>query len=156
MEPDYSKAKKQAEKIIEENCILEPPIKIIYIAENYGLTVFISDFENPKQSGILNFDEKIVHLNRADHAFRQRFTAAHELGHFLMHKDLGEKHIERRSPILGDKEWYEKEADAFAAHLLVPLHFLKKELSVETVRSLSKKYQVSEDVIGYQLKRIKK
>ncbi|QYO75602.1 ImmA/IrrE family metallo-endopeptidase [Devosia salina] len=57
-------------------------------------------------------------------AERARFTVAHELGHYLLHRDkqpkgfwCGEDVIVRR-----EVEGIEKEADTFAAFLLMPLH----------------------------------
>ena len=93
---------------------------------------------------------KKIRVNKSDHSFRRRFTIAHELGHFLMHKDLRKEFIERRSPIAKEKPWYEQEADAFAAHLLVPLEFLKED-SRNCLSSINmqNRYQVSDSVIGY-------
>ena len=165
--PDYGKSQIQAEKVLQENDIISVPIPIDQIAMNYGLQIFISDFNDSTESGLLSPKEKKVYINRKDSIARRRFTLAHELGHFLMHKGLEEiKHkefIERRSPISGEKPWYEKEADAFAAHLLVPIIFLKKEgyifstkenIPFQKVYDLSKKYDVSIDVIGYQINRM--
>jgi hypothetical protein len=56
----------------------------------------------------------------------RRFTLAHELGHFVLpeHVDvlLGTTpvHFSRGGHFRGRKEWWEVEADAFAAELLVP------------------------------------
>ncbi|MDB5531500.1 MAG: hypothetical protein JWR51_4603 [Devosia sp.] len=55
---------------------------------------------------------------------RARFTVAHELGHYLLHREeypdgfwCGEDVVSRR-----EGEGVEKEADTFAAYLLMPLH----------------------------------
>jgi Zn-dependent peptidase ImmA (M78 family)/DNA-binding XRE family transcriptional regulator len=50
------------------------------------------------------------------------FTAAHELGHLLLH--LAAYQVERAD----EDENEEKEADIFAAHFLMPDHLFKKEL----------------------------
>ena len=50
------------------------------------------------------------------------FTAAHELGHLLLH--LGAYEVEKAD----EDENEEKEADIFAAHFLMPDHLFKKEL----------------------------
>lgn len=153
-QPNYQKAQDQAEKVLRENYVLEVPVPIGEVCERYGLTVLLANTNQQENSGVLDFEGKLIYINKLDSNFRQRFTVAHELGHFLMHKELGKKHIERKSPIAGEKPWYEKEADAFAAHLLVPLEFLKQDCCLP-LSDISQKYKVSFDVIGYQMNRLK-
>jgi len=56
----------------------------------------------------------------------QRFTAAHEIGHLLLHEGVKETLMHRDLPISGltrvatSRPWYEREADHFAACLLMP------------------------------------
>lgn len=57
--------------------------------------------------------------DRANDVYRHRFTACHELGHLLMHKNV----------IPGDLE-QEKEANRFAAELLAPADEIAHELPV--------------------------
>ncbi len=155
-QPNYKKARREAERVLEENSILSPPIPIHEISMNYGLQIFMYEFDDPNQSGLLNFKEKTVYISKDNSIVRRRFTLAHELGHFLMHKELGVDHIERISPIAGEKPWYEQEADAFAAHLLVPLNFLNKEGdNLKDIAFLANRYDVFVDIIGYQIKRMK-
>jgi len=65
----------------------------------------------------------IVINNDKEPLTRQRFTAAHELGHHLLHRKGGssmviaESDLQAHSP---QKSIEEKEADAFAGHLLAP------------------------------------
>ncbi|MEJ1167864.1 ImmA/IrrE family metallo-endopeptidase [Variovorax sp. CCNWLW235] len=53
----------------------------------------------------------------------QRFTAAHEIGHFILHPHVGDRTLHRELPV-GSGGWQrsplEKEADYFAACLLMP------------------------------------
>lgn len=51
----------------------------------------------------------VLTTNRADDVYRYRFTAAHELGHLILHHDIAS----------GDAR-QEKQADAFAAEFLTP------------------------------------
>lgn len=61
---------------------------------------------------------------------RARFTIAHEFGHYLLHRDkypdgfrCGEEVVSRRSG-----KGVEKEADTFAAYLLMPLHDFRAQI----------------------------
>ncbi len=61
----------------------------------------------------------ILTPDRANDVYRHRFTACHELGHLLLHRNV----------IPGDLE-QEKEADRFAAELLTPAAEIADELSI--------------------------
>ena len=91
----------------------------------------------------------------------------HELGHFLLHKNSQNLFVEKKvffrdeESSLGEEK-REKEANAFAAALLMPSSFLKTEIdeavnkkSLESdedlVHYLSKKFDVSEIAMTYRL-----
>ncbi|RHK01314.1 ImmA/IrrE family metallo-endopeptidase [Enterococcus casseliflavus] len=57
-----------------------PSIDVIKIAEKLGFNIKF-DFMN--ESG--KIDGKTIHVNSLDAEVRQRFTIAHELGHYLLH-----------------------------------------------------------------------
>jgi Zn-dependent peptidase ImmA (M78 family) len=62
-----------------------------------------------------------IFLNAEDHPTRQRFTCAHEIGHFVKHGDQGFEFVDYRdmTASLGVDE-DERYANAFAAALLMP------------------------------------
>lgn len=63
--------------------------------------------------------ERLVQLSNGFSAQSQRFTTAHELGHFFLHP--GENHFCDREPQHGAlRPQCEAEADCFAAELLMP------------------------------------
>lgn len=61
----------------------------------------------------------------------QRFTAAHETGHFVLHPWIGDKTVHRDRAVDGVSAYgrapLEQEADYFAACLLVPVKVLEAE-----------------------------
>ena len=61
----------------------------------------------------------------------QRFTAAHEIGHFVLHPYVGDRiaHRDRTVFDIGNpsRSTFEADADYFAACLLVPLKLLEEE-----------------------------
>lgn len=73
--------------------------------------------------------------DRADDVYRHRYTAAHELGHILMHHDV--------SPPDQEKE---REANAFAAELLAPateiIEDLPQRLQMHEVAAISKRWGI--------------
>lgn len=67
---------------------------------------------------------------------RLRFSFAHELGHYILHKELADKQIyssvddfvEWQEDYGGEKENIERQADEFAGRLLVPRESLEKDI----------------------------
>lgn len=80
---------------------------------------------------------------------RDRFTVAHEIGHFIMHKPgsiaLARSTSQQEIPKFKDPEW---QANTFAGELLAPLHVIRG-FSVEEV---SMHCKVSKTVAAIQLR----
>ncbi len=64
--------------------------------------------------------EWIIGINSLHHRNRQRFTLAHELGHYFLHRDIGgfeDRALFRREMQFDQRE---SEANSFASKLLMP------------------------------------
>ncbi len=86
--------------------------------------------------------------NESDPSVRKRFSVAHEIGHLL----LG--HPGQNSSFdLESKDLFEVEANLFAAELLIPYDWIKKDLSGfnTNIKDLSLRYWVSEAAMGWRL-----
>lgn len=154
---DFEKPRREAEKIWEELCLTEPPLPIVEVAQSYGLKIVEVAFKgNNEISGVLDINNKIIYLNQDDSVQHKRFTIAHELGHWCLHHGLLENNpdlgIYYRRPIGGESDDKEKEANCFAANLLVPLSQLQKFSSTYSDAELAKIFAVSAQVIGYRKK----
>ena len=119
------------------------PIPVFDIIEYLGYDVdFRKDdiYEDQNLLGGTLIDKKVVEINEnlSDHEGRMHFTAAHEVGHIVLHvplytkihsKDLSQNKIISRKDcgFEGSKkdpeEW---QADKFAAFLLMPTDLMKK------------------------------
>lgn len=124
-----SKTINAAEKIIaeikEKNGKIKFPIDPFEILKSKKVLITFSDFD--KLEGLLLYDtqkESIVSINLNRPVTRQRFTAAHELGHIILHTEINGTNF--LCPIYGMKSPIEKEADDFASHLLMPTDELEK------------------------------
>lgn len=150
----------KAEEVLRDNLVEEPPVKITEIARNYGLLVETADLGEygADVAGFIDPASKIIYVNKKDSATRQAFTIAHELGHWLMHQDELEKEPNKyavlyRKPlgtVNGDP--VEKQANTFAANLLVPKKMLEKYAKDSDINTLADIFGVSTEVIGYRLK----
>lgn len=106
------------------------PVKIGGIANSFGISVKSSTL-NAGISGEIKRDGNgyVIRVNRHDVKARQRFTLAHEIAHFLLHKELiGDGIVDDilyRSS-LSDK--IEAQANRLAADILMPMPYINKKM----------------------------
>src|SRR5699024_9700144 len=128
----------------------EDPIDdVVEIAELLGITVIKFSYDEDKVdafSSINNINDKdyfIIVTGNTGSFFRQQFSISHEIGHWLLHRDLNPQEL--------DKEEYrdmEKKANEFASAFLLPKDrftedFNKLTLNLESLLYLKKKWNVS-------------
>lgn len=101
-----------------------PEVNVEEIAKKMGLKV---SYCIMPESG--NLEEKNIKVNTLDAPVRQRFTIAHELGHYLLHKpdDVVYRDVIDNYDTLFDRI-REREANNFAADLLMPEKLLSKTI----------------------------
>lgn len=155
-------------KLLREAAVHEPPVDVETLARSQGVAVTYQ----PLPAGADDLSGCFVHtpdgryiigVNAAHHPNRQRFTVAHELGHFLLHQDsVDDVHVDgvflRDQRSAAVVEPIEIEANAFAASLLMPEAMLKKDLArleglddEEQVRALARRYAVSVQAMTLRL-----
>lgn len=101
----------------------------------------------------------VVNSNHAP--TRRRFTAAHELGHYVFHRDLlGEGVGDNRAyrtegterPNANIRPIHERQANSFAANVLMPRHRLMN-VGHETTAALAERFGVSQEAMRIRLGR---
>lgn len=126
----------KAAEVLRDLRIDGPEVDVQRIAEAHGALVrYVSTDDDV--SGMLHRDQggrPVIGINAAHHSNRQRFTLAHEIGHLLLHE--GETYLDtprmavrmrdERSATGTDLE--EIQANKFAAALLMPVAFLRRDL----------------------------
>lgn len=144
--------------ILKEKNILKPPVPIKRIAVSYGVDLFFVELPDDI-SGILDLENKNdakIFVNKLHSSKRQRFSIAHELGHFFLHEHNA-IHIDRYSFFRNRNsetalDPMEIEANRFAAEILMPSKFLEEELSryidiididEDVIWELAKKFKVT-------------
>ena len=155
----------KAEQILNESGLRSIPVPIEDIAAHYKLQIgkaTSSDF-----SGILIRKDgaALIGINSTDTPRRQRFTIAHEIGHFFLHPTKEVLVDYRRTSNKGaHRTPKEREADIFAASLLMPRQELIKdfmrvaggvltdeEQTKNVVSLLATKYEVSDEAMNIRL-----
>lgn len=108
--------------------MLTPEIAIQFIGYKYEDAEYLGDFNN-KESKIAGIIDQLAKRISISHRFSpkvRRFTAAHELGHAILHNT---SKLHRDRPIDGSDQRREKieiEADKFATYFLMPEKLVKK------------------------------
>jgi Zn-dependent peptidase ImmA (M78 family)/transcriptional regulator with XRE-family HTH domain len=127
---------------------------LVRAMENHGLIVTLVPFAGKATATVDAFSTShlprpvvVLTPDRADDVYRHRFTAAHELGHLLLHPDTAP----------GDAV-QEREADAFAAELLTPSSeitpLLPARVDLHVLDRLSKQWGVSVDSLIYRCREV--
>lgn len=149
--------------ILEKMKIDVAPINVEDVASRCH--IFIKRAPDKHFSGILLRKEGIAFMavNSDEAPVRQRFTIAHELGHFFLHenKESFIDYRDNKKNIIRDKK--EIEANKFAAALLMPKKMLQKDVKSylaggfdeSVVSFLAKKYEVSDEAMTFRLMNLK-
>jgi len=156
---DFPKIEALAEELLKNHKLHAPPIDVFSLAEQIGISIDQGPMGD-NVSGAIHFEgenQAAVALNTTESQQRQRFTLAHEIGHFLMHRDRDlyiDSHdmLFRRLEVPANAK--ERDANVFAAALLMPKTLLEAEGKVsaqDDVARLAKKYKVSVPAMSYRL-----
>ena len=137
-----------AERLLREHCRNSVPVDPGKIAQALGIEVRLEAVDDDL-SGFLLRDQKnnrvVIGANLRHHPNRRKFTIAHELGHFLLHEaetvHLDQQKagylIQRRDGKSSTGEdMFEREANLFAAELLMPARSLEKDLRGQAIDAL--------------------
>ena len=121
-------AEKVLKRIKETKGKISFPINPFELLKENNAIITYSNFD--KLEGLLLYDKEksVVSINMNRQITRQRFTAAHELGHILMHTQVNVNNF--LCPISGVKSDIEKEADSFASNLLMPTDELNRQVDI--------------------------
>lgn len=169
----YKKIEVTANKLLKSVKIRSVPVDVEEIAEFLNIRIFYEDLDEDV-SGFLAVEcgNATAVINKNQHPNRQRFTIAHEIGHFVLHASS-----ERDKNLFIDKKYTvhhrdhksclgtlkaEREANLFASVLLMPKDLIGKLLDESGLDffddsetfSLSKKLGVSEQALGFRLARL--
>lgn len=119
---------------IVEPFLQEVPVRVGALADALGIKVVRSPL-SPNISGLIKPSPETragfeIRVNKYEVPERQRFTVAHELGHYLLHRhDIGAggvvDSVMYRSALTSRKE---AEANRIAADIVMPLHLVRREV----------------------------
>lgn len=146
---------------------LRAPVDVAGIASALSVPVEY-EFLDDNISGAIKSDNRALNgyeilVNASHSPVRQRFTIAHELGHFIYHRDLlgrgtGDTRAYRAEPGTGFPNQHitpreERQANAFAANVLMPRTLIAEFENRGIVSSslLAEIFEVSGDAMRIRL-----
>lgn len=168
----FKKIDQKAQKLLEQYQALTIPVNLKSVAESLALRVMDKPLEE-EFSGFLAVQEKTIVINSQHPPVRRRFTVAHEIGHYVLHRKK-----KPDSPVFIDHAVYfrrseggsdlvnhqmEMEANAFAAGLLMPQilleEYLEKHPDVDLgqtagIKLLADEFEVSRPAMEYRLRNL--
>jgi hypothetical protein len=138
------------------------PVDVSAIAHDLGINVWemhdlpdgISGkiFKDPLNGGFENYS---IGVNATENFRRKRFTVAHEIAHFILHRDkIGDELTDDAMYRSGLSTREEVQANSLAADIIMPVHLiqqLRKNKGNEDVSALADALQVSEPAMRVRL-----
>lgn len=137
------------------------PVQVVPIAEELGLQVYRADDWPDGLSGMILRDADLggpsgyaIVVNQRHHERRRRFTIAHEIAHFVLHKDLiGDCIQDDALYRSGLSNRIESQANKLAADILMPWHLINDAINsgVDDVERLAEMFNVSKSAMSIRL-----
>ena len=132
-------------------------------ARRLGIAVFNTEFADAAVSGIFRKvgDAFEIHVDATSSPKRARFSAAHELGHYVLHRGEVDAVVDsdvnmyRRGPATestGAERRREYQANMFAVEFLMPADKVREAYGVTNdLGRLARVFDVSEEAMGYRV-----
>ncbi|MDZ8089962.1 MAG: ImmA/IrrE family metallo-endopeptidase [Nostoc sp. DedQUE12b] len=158
---------KNATDLLESLKSMDLPVRVDAIAYRLGLMVeFVPLGEEVSGLLVIENGKGTIGINEAHIPVRQRFTLAHEIGHYILHKEQSELFIDKKyTAIFRDSRSSsgelrrEIQANQFAAALLMPRKLVENEIKARgldlgddcMLRKLAEDFEVSIQAMAYRL-----
>ncbi len=164
----YQDIEKKVDSLLIEYDIKKAPVSVSRFAKKSSLQLIPYEFGEGISGALLIEDGKAtVGYNPKESKVRQRFTIAHEIGHYILHRQNSPIFYDKAQILFRDEnnssgQRKEREANAFAASLLMPKSMINKELSAirndkigitdeEIIKELASRFEVSQIAMTYRL-----
>lgn len=161
----FKHIEEKAEVLLKENNFYSVGFDINKLIKKLNIELIEKSFENDI-SGLLAISnyKVVISCNINEDKKRQRFTKAHEIGHFVLHSkdqplfiDKPPRVMYRNNASTTGEIYKEREANAFAAALLMPSGLISERIhnciydGYRAVAELAKEFKVSEQAMSFRL-----
>lgn len=135
------------------------PVNLDAIARDLGIRVYSQPLGSNVAGKLVRANDSngraafSIYVNATDHPNRRRFTQAHEIAHFILHRDLIERglvdDVMYRSDLSGA---YETQANRLAADILMPIPLMRKMWErIPSAGGMARIFGVSEEAMRIRL-----
>jgi hypothetical protein len=149
-----SDIRRQATRLLDSAGISHEPVSLRDIVSALNLELVKRTREPFTSEAALEplGDGRAIVLNGGGDSGRRRFTIAHEIGHFVLHPERCRP--ERGGVVNEAGRMEEREADAFAAELLMPEHLVRDAVREQglDVDRLADRFEVSRKAMQARLR----
>lgn len=159
---------KRARWLLAKASVDTTPVEVERIAEHLRIKIELADLGEDCSAVLVRHGPRaVIGINETHPDNRQRFSIAHEIGHFLLHN--GDTYIDKGYRVnfrdlesgSGTKK-EEMDANAFAAALLMPAPWVRAAFKKqpfdltedESLQKLARKFKVSTQAMTYRLMRL--
>lgn len=157
---------REAAQLLKRAGVGGPPVDVEKVAAQLSIRVEQADLDEDCSGILIRSDEDgaVIGVNWDHHPNRQRFTIAHEIGHFLLHKggtfiDKGTYARFRDQQSGSGTVSEEKQANQFAAALLMPAEWVKEAFKAHpfdpadgsALQDLADAFQVSTQAVMFRI-----
>lgn len=159
---DYKDIEKKVNKLT--NVYSEPPIPVCEIIRQQGVKLYTADFKQfvDTFSGFCDFENDSIYLNQDDSRERKFVVAAHEFGHWFLHRAEFKKKPDAYAFLPRYREIAdgsvddikEKQADYFALNLIMPIRLVEEFNHLYSVSELARLFNVPRSLMERRLKAI--
>lgn len=162
----YKSIDEKAMKLLQQSDALALPVNLNRVVERLGLSLNEKPLEN-EYSGFLAVKEKTIVVNLHHPPVRRRFTIAHEIGHYQLHRRSEDIPVfidravyHRKESVAGVDHLMEMQANAYAAGLLMPEALLDEYLEDHPaldlekpadIKTLAEEFEVSRPAMEFRL-----
>jgi len=133
-----------------------PIVNVIALFETHGIIVTRFELGSDEIECFLMLDRQRPYIllgSDKKSCSRSRFDAAHELGHLLLHRHVGQEDLKEKSI----RDHIEAEANMFAGAFLLPRNTMLREfysLRLKHLEGMKERWRVSMQAIAHRAKQI--
>lgn len=166
MNSSFKRIDEKAMKLLQQSDALALPVNLNRVVECLGLSLNEKPLEN-EYSGFLAVKEKTIVVNLRHPPVRRRFTIAHEIGHYQLHRRnedipvfIDRAVYHRKESVAGVDHLMEMQANTYAAGLLMPEALLDEYLEDHPaldlekpadIKTLAEEFEVSRPAMEFRL-----
>lgn len=136
------------------------PVNVDNLARDLGIAIYRTHMESGVYAKLVRDDGYrggpsgySIYVNTQDAAVRQRFSIAHEIAHFVLHRDLmGSEIIDREMYRSDLGSVFETQANRLAAAILMPSELVRAEWrKLRDIGTMARRFDVSKAAMAIKL-----